>query len=590
MDVLPFFDKKWRIHTSSASVYFLNCAVVMWVNAGITNSPDMKIKHLLKKPLLTIASVTFMCVGLILQTKATTFTIDSLDGEITTNELKQFTNSINSMVSPTNNWNDAMSTFGTEVEGMRRMYEATGNINILNRLIVFCDVELSHRNDQPLGEHRVMWDGTVAPGWPEGSANTTPACTTGMIHGNIAYCAMLILQTPSIWSSTIPDGNPNGYGATYKQRATNYLAKVDSGLSQYLTRWFVDTNTFRIHTPGDSRWLPASNNDTAETAWNRQALFVMAYEYAARCHDILGDNPSFLSLYKNIVNTFATWFVTGYPNGGAVYYTSGGHNVAKWYYQIPTDQHIENIGHAQHDMEGLYQAWESDYTGLTDSQMQVYADTAQFVINLGATNSWSMNVDGTGTPSTSLKTDFIFLSQWNPALYKMIAQANIDANLLNVDEGCKNTGYILCMKHWIHLQGTFQIQNNSSGLVLNNQGSLTNGSAITQWNSVNSDNLRWTFIPTSGGFYQINSVKSGRDAVVQGASTANGAGIVQWSFGSSGDDQWKPVANSDGSYTFFNLHSGLVLEDPGFSTNKTTQMDQWSSNGGSNQKWTLLPQ
>ena len=138
--------------------------------------------------------------------------------------------------------------------------------------------------------------------------------------------------------------------------------------------------------------------------------------------------------------------------------------------------------------------------------------------------------------------------------------------------------------------GVFQLENEASGLVMNNQGSLTNGSPITQWSSVSSSNLDWTFIATSNGYYQINSCKSGKDAVVQSASTADGAGIIQWSFGSSGDDQWKPELNSDGSYTLFNLHSGLVLEDPGSSKSTSTQMDQWSSNGGSNQKWKLLKQ
>ena len=140
----------------------------------------------------------------------------------------------------------------------------------------------------------------------------------------------------------------------------------------------------------------------------------------------------------------------------------------------------------------------------------------------------------------------------------------------------------------LSLTGTYELQNEASGLVLNNQGSTTNGSAITQWAQGSSVNLKWTFIPTSGGYYQINSVKSGKDAVVQGASTANGAKIIQWSFGSSGNDQWQPVQNSDGSLTFYNLHSGLVLEDPGSSMSNTTQMDQWSSTGGSNQKWKLI--
>ncbi len=142
----------------------------------------------------------------------------------------------------------------------------------------------------------------------------------------------------------------------------------------------------------------------------------------------------------------------------------------------------------------------------------------------------------------------------------------------------------------IDTSAEYQLQNEASGLVLNNQGSLTNGSKITQWASGSSDNLKWKFISTDSGYYQINSVKSGLDAVVQSASTSQGAGIIQWSFGSAQNDQWLPQQNSDGSYTFVNRHSGLVLEDPGSSMDDHTQMDQWGSNGGSNQKWNLLKQ
>jgi len=143
----------------------------------------------------------------------------------------------------------------------------------------------------------------------------------------------------------------------------------------------------------------------------------------------------------------------------------------------------------------------------------------------------------------------------------------------------------------INTNAVYQIQNVASGLVLNNQGSLTNGSKITQWSSAStSQNLQWRFITAANGYYQVNSVKSGKDAVVQNASTAVGAGIIQWTFGAAGNDLWKPTANSDGSVTFVNLKSGLVLGDPGSSTSTSTQMDQETSNGGSNQKWRLLPQ
>src|SRR3954463_7575791 len=128
------------------------------------------------------AALLFLGLGLATRSDATTFVIDSLDGDITQNEINQFVSSINTLTPPVNNWGDSMSTHGTAVAGMQRMYEATGNMSILNTYIKFMDVALSHRNDQPLGEHRAMWDGTVACAGPESSPSTTPACTTGQIH------------------------------------------------------------------------------------------------------------------------------------------------------------------------------------------------------------------------------------------------------------------------------------------------------------------------------------------------------------------------------------------------------------------------
>lgn len=164
-----------------------------------------------------------------------------------------------------------------------------------------------------------------------------------------------------------------------------------------------------------------------------------------------------------------------------------------------------------------------------------------------------------------------------------VSHLKIGTTYADVDPGGSGGG-------GIDTSAIYQIQNEASGKVLNNQGSTTNGSPVSQWTSGSSVNLQWKFIATSGGYYQINSVMSGKDAVVQSASTAAGAKIIQWSFGSSGDDQWLPQSNSDGSFTFVNLHSGLVLGDPGSSGSNGTQMDQEASNGGSNQKWMLLKQ
>jgi hypothetical protein len=137
---------------------------------------------------------------------------------------------------------------------------------------------------------------------------------------------------------------------------------------------------------------------------------------------------------------------------------------------------------------------------------------------------------------------------------------------------------------------TYEIQNVTSSKVVNQQGSLTNGSAITQWTQGTSSNLKFTFIPTSGGYYQINSVKSGLDVVVQSASTANGAALIQWSFGSAGNDQWRPVQNSDGTWTFFNLHSGLVMNNTGGGLTNNCPYSQWTWLNSNNEKFNLLKQ
>jgi len=171
----------------------------------------------------------------------------------------------------------------------------------------------------------------------------------------------------------------------------------------------------------------------------------MPYQFLAQCHDILGDNPATLSKYKKVVNAYANMFVTS-----SIPYTANGHNVFTWDYYPQPDTHLENIGHAQHDVVGLWQSWESGYTTITKAQLQIYADTTQYVINLGTTDSWGDNVDGTGGPDASLKTDFIFFAEINRPLYTMIAQSNIDAGNINGgSEKVKNTGYILYMKHWI---------------------------------------------------------------------------------------------------------------------------------------------
>src|SRR5690348_602448 len=107
--------------------------------------------------------------------------------------------------------------------------------------------------------------------------------------------------------------------------------------------------------------------------------------------------------------------------------------------------------------------------------------------------------------------------------------------------GCFMAASAVAQVTSIQANTPYYIQNVTSGQVLNNGGSTANGSPVTQWNQANSQNLQWQFVPTSGGYYQLQSMQSGLDCVVSQAATTNNAKLVQWTFGSSGDDQWKPV-------------------------------------------------
>jgi hypothetical protein len=519
-------------------------------------------KSPLKKSLLAAAFV--VVAGLLSEARAS-FVIDSLDGDITTNEYNNFLSTVTAFTVSTNNYGNAMAdhSSGVNIEGIRRMYEATRNTALLDQYIRFCDVFLSHRNDLPGGEHRVMWDGVVEPVWPSVlTTDTYPGyagCESGQVAGHIAYCAWLILGNSAIWNATVPDGNPNGYGVTYKQRAQTYVSYVDDSLSRYFTPWFVDATTHRIHKPTDSRWSTLAGNQVC-TPWNRQMMFVLPYDFSARCHDILNDKPSFLTMYKDVVNQFATWFVTAYPSGGAVYYTAPtGQAVAKWYYEVPVNQNIENIGHAQHDVVGLFESYASGFTSVTPAEIQVYADTTQYVINLGSTSSWAGNVDGTGTAGASLKPDFIFLSEWNRPLYKMIAQSNITANTLNGSEGCKNTGYILYMKHWMAANTLGQVDLTSS---FTRTGIVQDGTTFTGG------------LDAGGAAYSSNLL--GATVTLNGATFNLGAANADNSIGAAGQAVALPAAQ----------FSALKLLATGVQGNQTGQIFTVTYTDGTTQAFT----
>jgi Ricin-type beta-trefoil lectin domain-like len=130
----------------------------------------------------------------------------------------------------------------------------------------------------------------------------------------------------------------------------------------------------------------------------------------------------------------------------------------------------------------------------------------------------------------------------------------------------------------------------SDSLCLDVFGNTTSsGAAIDQWTCNGQANQQFQFVPTSGGYGELQAQNSGDDVAVAGGSTAAGTpDIVQQPVNGAASSLWLPVQQSDGSWAFKNQNSGLCLDVYGAGSNTGQQLDQWSCKNapGTNQDFT----
>ncbi|HEV2372686.1 MAG TPA: RICIN domain-containing protein [Streptosporangiaceae bacterium] len=112
--------------------------------------------------------------------------------------------------------------------------------------------------------------------------------------------------------------------------------------------------------------------------------------------------------------------------------------------------------------------------------------------------------------------------------------------------------------------------------------STSNNAVIDQWSCKTSGqaNQEFQFLPVSGGYGELQNQNSGKDIVVQGASTAQGAGIIQYTQNGTTNGLWLPVKQSDGTWQFRNENSGLCLDQAGNVSTAGVQFDQWTCKSG----------
>jgi hypothetical protein len=354
--------------------------------------------------------------------------VQSLSGPVTPTEISSFESFMSGESAPTaNTYNneDADGTSGMEAEALGLMYQVTNNPAFLNQMIAYADRFLSLRNDRTSaanGGQRVMWDGHIDPVWLTYPTNVTDSgyagCENNDIVGHIAFCARLIFETPSLWNTPVPDGDPYGTGTTYYQRAQTFLTQMDLTESNYMVKWFINPADDEIVAPASSAWTALGQS---VNAWNRQMMFMNGFQRLSECHQLLGDNPSKVAQYDAIVRAAMNWFVSNLKP-----YTTNGITVYNWTYAPGSGGSEDNTLHSTYDIWGITRAWESGRYGLLNSTMIPFANTLQYVMNVSTNHiSYYVNDTGSNSPRNYIYPGWMPIANFGAQTFPIMANMDI---------------------------------------------------------------------------------------------------------------------------------------------------------------------
>lgn len=441
--------------------------------------------------------------------------IESLTGPVTANEISAYKTYINALSPTTTVGNGNIWTFGNsgkQLEGMCLMYETTGDMDILNKMIAYCDAALSTRDDLASaanGGQLITWTGSVEPVWPTTSAGVTPAgagIEQGAVLSHMAYCAKLILQNPAIWNTTVSIGDPKGYGATYKARALKYITEGDYVIDHWILPRFIRTSeSNHYYFPG----APNTYKPNDPAPWNQAWMLTNAFIRLTECHLLLGDAPSRVAQYDAIVQPNINWFKSYLiPNTSSV-------GSACWIWRYAIGGSIEDTNHAAYDMEGLWVAYKSGRYGVTFADLIPFANTYIDVVLATVTNGiYAGKVDGTtGTGNSGgddyVRDEYLYLTEFRPESYTTMANIEISKN--KIASSVQITSRLLWEKNRRYLSGTANISLNktvTASNVYNNSDTYAaskavDGSTSTRWATDNGITSAWLEV-NLGGYYTIN--------------------------------------------------------------------------------------
>ncbi|MCX5243372.1 RICIN domain-containing protein [Streptomyces prunicolor] len=134
----------------------------------------------------------------------------------------------------------------------------------------------------------------------------------------------------------------------------------------------------------------------------------------------------------------------------------------------------------------------------------------------------------------------------------------------------------------------YKLVNVNSGKALGVLGAdLLDGQNVVQWTDNGSADQLWHVTDVGSGYSTLLDKNSGRALGILAASTSSGASAVQWVQNSGNDQQWQVVAVGS-NYKLVNRNSGLALGVSGAATTDGAQIVQQAYTGASSQLWSLV--
>lgn len=122
-------------------------------------------------------------------------------------------------------------------------------------------------------------------------------------------------------------------------------------------------------------------------------------------------------------------------------------------------------------------------------------------------------------------------------------------------------------------------------------GSADNGANISQWDCLDQNNVKWTWVETGNGYVFLKAKHSGKCAQVDGASQANGANISQWDCLNQDNVKWQfklvQTVNGQRYYNVVNKASGKCMQVNENSNANGANISQWDCVNQDNVKWAL---